>query len=582
VVSLVLVLISGLLPVLFIVVTGLVVGAVPAAVSGGLDSPAGRHLLESLAILAVVYLAETSISSIVSVVTGSLGSRFTLALRTELLSSTLGPAGIAHLEDATIADELRVIGGEEHRWYAENLMYFLAQIVTQKLTGLGSVIVLATMLWWAPLTLIPALYFFYRWLTAEIDTVMAAYIGGTPELRRANYLRDVAIKAEASKEIRVFGLSTWLINWYGKTWLQGMEPQWEARRGHSRPLIVAIICELVAGVAVFGIFVNAAFTGDVSIGQLAVLSGTFSAAHSIGPAGDNDMSLMRGFKIVKRLFALRKLTRTPAADLRGETEIDRAGTVRFEDVTFAYPTTSSNILEQLTLEIPHGHSLAIVGLNGAGKTTLTKLLARLYDPDAGRITVDGVDIREIDPRSWRRRIGVIFQDFVRFELDARANIGFGAPHLLGDDAALLRASDKAGATAIVQALPDGWDTTLSRGYDNGTELSGGQWQRVAIARALMALEGGADILVLDEPTANLDVRAEAELFDRFLEITAGATTILISHRFSTVRRADRIAVIEHGQVLEQGTHDELIAVDGRYAHLFRLQAERFTEETTDA
>jgi ATP-binding cassette subfamily B protein len=206
-----------------------------------------------------------------------------------------------------------------------------------------------------------------------------------------------------------------------------------------------------------------------------------------------------------------------------------------------------------------------------------KLLVRLYDPDAGRITVDGADIRGFDPARWRRRIGVIFQDFIRFELPARANVGYGAVELQSRDDVLDRVAAKAGATKIVSKLPSGWDTILSRGYEGGTELSGGEWQRIALARALIALEGGAEILVLDEPTANLDVRAEAELFDRFLEITQGATTILISHRFSTVRHADRIVVVEHGRVVEQGSHDELLERDGRYAQLFRLQAERFAD-----
>jgi ATP-binding cassette subfamily B protein len=223
----------------------------------------------------------------------------------------------------------------------------------------------------------------------------------------------------------------------------------------------------------------------------------------------------------------------------------------------------------------------VVGLNGAGKTTLVKLLCRLYEPEAGRITADGVDIRSFDGAAWQRRVAAIFQDFVHFELPVRDNVGFAA-----EDHAVRHALDRAGALEFVTALPKGIDTPLSRQYTDGADLSGGQWQRIAIARALLAVDGGARVLVLDEPTAALDARAEVAFFERFLDLTRGATSIVISHRFSTVRRADRIAVLEHGRVLEHGTHQELLAQGGRYAELFTLQAARFTDddipETADA
>jgi ATP-binding cassette subfamily B protein len=252
--------------------------------------------------------------------------------------------------------------------------------------------------------------------------------------------------------------------------------------------------------------------------------------------------------------------------------------IRFEGVRFAYPGSDRPVLRSLDLEIPAGRSLAIVGLNGAGKTTLVKLLCRLYEPQAGRITADGVDVREFPARGWRRRLGAIFQDFVHYDLPAADNVGFGAPELLGDDDRVRSVLSRAGGDELLAALPHGTATVLSRSYEGGAELSGGQWQRVAIARALMAVEAGAGVLILDEPTANLDVRAEAEFFDRFLHLTRGLTTILISHRFSTVRRADRIVVLEEGAVVEQGTHAELVARDGRYAELFHLQAARFAED----
>ncbi|MGD0247872.1 MAG: ATP-binding cassette domain-containing protein, partial [Candidatus Limnocylindrales bacterium] len=252
--------------------------------------------------------------------------------------------------------------------------------------------------------------------------------------------------------------------------------------------------------------------------------------------------------------------------------------IRFERLRFSYPGSDRPVLDDLDLVLPAGRCTAIVGLNGAGKTTLVKLLSRLYEPTAGRILVDGIDIRAFGVDDWRRQIGVIFQDFNRYELSAAENIGFGAIELADNRDHLRSAARQAGILTTLERLPGGLDTPLARQYKGGAELSGGQWQRIAIARALFALENGASILVLDEPTAALDVRAEAAFFDKFVDVTRGATALLISHRFSSVRHADTIVVLAGGKVIEQGSHDELLAANGRYAELFRLQAERFTEE----
>jgi ATP-binding cassette subfamily B protein len=246
--------------------------------------------------------------------------------------------------------------------------------------------------------------------------------------------------------------------------------------------------------------------------------------------------------------------------------------IRFRDVTFAYRGASASggpgtpVLEHFDLTIPAGSSMAIVGQNGAGKTTLAKLLCRLYDPQAGAIEVDGVDLRDLDLEWWRARVTAVFQDFVRFEWPLRDNVApTGAP-----DHIVQSALESAGAAGLA-----GLDTVLARGYEAGTDLSGGQWQRVALARALCAVQLGAGMVLLDEPTAQLDVRGEAEIFDRILAATRQCTTILISHRFSTVRHADRICVLEHGRVVELGGHAELMALGGRYRTMFDLQAQRF-------
>jgi ABC-type multidrug transport system fused ATPase/permease subunit len=254
--------------------------------------------------------------------------------------------------------------------------------------------------------------------------------------------------------------------------------------------------------------------------------------------------------------------------------------VSFKDVTFAYPASPEHpVLRGLSLEIPAGSSLAIVGQNGAGKTTLAKLLCRLYDPQSGAIEVDGTDLRELDLAAWRRQVTAVFQDFTRFELTLRENV---APGVASDqptaelDDTVTAALAEAGAAGLADL-----DTVLAKGYTGGTELSGGQWQRVALARALAAVRLGAGLVLLDEPTAQLDVRGETEIFERILAATRSCTTVLISHRFNTVRHVDRIAVVADGAVVELGRHEELMALRGRYWRMFSLQAERFATGTPE-
>jgi ABC-type multidrug transport system fused ATPase/permease subunit len=275
---------------------------------------------------------------------------------------------------------------------------------------------------------------------------------------------------------------------------------------------------------------------------------------SAAPAG----AVLRLERAMAAAGSLPSGTRPPARGTAHE--------IRFRDVTFAYPGGGA-VLQHFNLTIPAGSSLAVVGQNGAGKTTLAKLLCRLYDPQSGAIEVDGVDLRDLDLDAWRARITAVFQDFIRFEWSLRSNVAPAS----SPDVAIERALRAAGAANLASL-----DTPLARGYIGGTDLSGGQWQRVALARALCAIDQGVGVALLDEPTAQLDVRGESEIFDRILAATRECTTILISHRFSTVRHADRICVIEHGRVAELGTHDELMARGGRYRTMFDLQAKRFS------
>jgi ATP-binding cassette subfamily B protein len=247
----------------------------------------------------------------------------------------------------------------------------------------------------------------------------------------------------------------------------------------------------------------------------------------------------------------------------------RAGIV-FEHVSFSYPDAAEPTLVDIDLQLPPGSSLALVGENGSGKTTLIKLLTRLYQPTAGRILFEGLDIRDWDENSLRERIGVIFQDFAHYQLRVGENVGAGDDAHFEDEARWREAAEKGRAAAFIAELPQGYATQLGKWFRDGRELSGGQWQKIALSRAFMRT--GADVLVLDEPTAAMDARAEAEVFEHFRQLARGRITILISHRFSTVRMADQIAVLDHGRIIEHGTHEQLTAAGGHYAQLFALQA----------
>jgi ATP-binding cassette subfamily B protein len=249
--------------------------------------------------------------------------------------------------------------------------------------------------------------------------------------------------------------------------------------------------------------------------------------------------------------------------------------VRFEAVGYRYPGGRDDVLAGLDLELTAGTSTALVGVNGAGKSTLVSLLCRLRDPSAGRITVDGVDLTGFDPRRWQRMVALMPQDPVRYPVSAYDNIAFGSLEHRQDRDGVEECAARSGFADVVAGLPDGWQTVLARELPGGVELSGGQWQRLALARALFATRHGARLLVLDEPTAALDARSEARFYAGFLDLSQGLTTLLISHRFATVRRADVICVLDGGRVTERGSHEELLAADGSYAQTYRLQAARF-------
>ena len=565
------------------VLFGAVFAAIPGAVSDGLDSGAGRSLVVRLALFAGSYVVSQLVTGIDEPMRAILARRVDERIRGRVLRAVAGTPGIAHLEDPTLLDLVERArragpGGESPGSAADGL----AQLAVRYLTVAIGAVMLAGFRWYLPVLAVPALVWAGRSTRRHINVTVETTMTQTRSLRRSRYLADLALTPGAAKELRLFGLGRWLGGRYLATHRAAIEPVWRARAASRRQLLLPELGRAATGALITGTLVHAAVQGQIGVGRLATLLTAAQMLYGLSAMSNADVAYSFGISALPAIPELEQaIARTRFGGSRPADGLPTEA-VRFNGVRFSYPGAETAILDGLDLELRAGESLAIVGSNGAGKTTLVKLLARFYDPTAGSITVDGVDLRELDPTAWQCRIAAIFQDFTHYELSVAENVGLGAPALLDDRDALRDAARRAGALDLIEALPDGWDTVLSRRVAGGVELSGGEWQRIALARALLAVDAGAGILVLDEPTANLDARAETELYDRFLELTRGVATIVISHRFSTVRRADRIVVLRAGRVVEQGSHDELLALGGRYARMFNLQAARFDIEVTSA
>lgn len=551
----------GGLPAAFAIAMGVLVAAVQH----------GNPLAGPLALVGAIFILLEVLSPIHQALSANLGDRTAAWLYDRLTEACVRPPGMAHLEDAKLTSDLTVARDFDLGMTGPPLtisLDFIASGMVEMVGGMACAVILVRYAWWAPMLLAgawAATHWLLResaiWRDRNTEEVRSAQ-------RDADYAYRLAADPPASKELRLFGLVGWTIERFVTRRTRLHELQYTATRLRERPLVWSLLLVVGANVALFWALASDAIHARISLGE-AVAYMQSAIGVSMIAFGGFSWALDGAAAPVAAVLRLEPAMRPAGALRSGSRAVDakRAHEIRLRDVTFAYPTAgAAPVLEHFDLTIAAGSSLAIVGQNGAGKTTIAKLLCRLYDPQSGRIEIDGVDLREFDPASWRARIAAVFQDFIRLELPLRDNVApAGAP----DD--VVRAALESAGAANLASL----DTVLARGYDGGTDLSGGQWQRIALARALSAVRLGAGVVLLDEPTAQLDVRGEAEIFDRLLAATRRSTTILISHRFSTVRHADRICVLEHGRVIELGTHDELMALGGRYRTMFDLQAERF-------
>jgi ABC-type multidrug transport system fused ATPase/permease subunit len=554
-------LLRGALPAVFSVAMGLLVSAVQR----------GNSLVAPLTMVGTVFVLLQVLSPLHQAVGANLGSRLAAWLYDELTMACVSPPGMGHLEDPRLTTDLTMARDFDLGISGPPLsiaMDFIASGMVELVGGLASAVVLAFYSWWAPLLLVGA-WSATHWLLRESAIWFERNTEEVREAERhADYAYRLAVDPPAAKELRLFGLAAWTIERFSSQRRKLLDLQWKATRLREKPVLWSLLIVLAANLVVFWTIVSAAAEGRLALGS-AVTFVSAAVGVSMIAFGGLSWAVDGAAAPANAVLRLREAMAKEGALPVGSQAAEKlpAKEIRFRNVTFQYPAgDGAPVLEGFDLTIPAGSSLAIVGQNGAGKTTLAKLLCRLYDPQEGQIEIDGVPLKDLDIDRWRSRVTAVFQDFIRFELPLRDNVSpAGAP-----DAVIEAALTEAGAEHLASL-----DTILARGYEGGTELSGGQWQRIALARALCAVKMGAGLVLLDEPTAQLDVRGEAEIFERILKATRRATTILISHRFSTVRHADRICVLEQGRVIELGTHDELMAAGGRYRTMFELQASRF-------
>ena len=559
-------LVRALLPLAMLWVSKLILDGVVVWIKRGNGDAAGLWKLVALELgLAVLsdLLARAN-----SLADSLLGDRFTNRISVRLIEHAT-QLDLASFEDPVFYDKL-----ERARRQTTGRIGLLAAVlnVAQDTLSLISLSVgLIVFSPWLMVLLVAAVIPAFLGETHFTTLAYSVLYRWTPQRRLLDYIRMLGASNQSAKEVKIFGLGPHLAERYREVSERIYE---DNKKVAVKRASVGSLLNLVSTGGYYGAYAVVlirTLAGAISVGTFTFLTGAFSRSRmyiekilqSFTDISDQALYLKDLFEF----FEMKPTIRSTPRALPAPRPV-RDG-FEFRNVGFAYPGSSHMVVENINFRLEAREKIALIGENGAGKTTLVKLLARLYDPTAGQILLDGVDLREYDVEDLRKEIGVIFQDYMRYELLARENIGFGKIEDLADRSRIEMAAQKSMAFQVIGKLPNGYDQMIGRRFDGGVDLSGGEWQKFALARAYMR---DAQLLILDEPTATLDARAEYEVFRRFAELTKGRMAVLISHRFSTVRMADRILVLQNGRIFEQGTHAHLVALGGQYAELFELQA----------
>ncbi|MGA3075177.1 MAG: ABC transporter ATP-binding protein [Bryobacteraceae bacterium] len=559
-------LIRALLPLAMLWVSKLILDSVVGWIKRGNGDSAGLWKLVALE-LGLAVLSDL-LGRANSLADSLLGDRFTNRVSVRLIEHAT-QLDLASFEDPVFYDKL-----ERARRQTTGRIGLLAAVLNVAQDTLSLISLSAGLIVFSPWLMVLLVAAVIPAFLGETHFTTLAYsvlYRWTPQRRLLDYLRMLGASSQSAKEVKIFGLGTHLAERYHEVSDRIYE---DNKKVAVKRAGVGFLLNLVSTGGYYGAYAVVlirTLAGAISIGTFTFLTGAFSRSRmyiekilqSFTDISDQALYLKDLFEFFEMEPSIRSL---PGA-LPAPRPI-RAG-FEFRNVAFAYPGSSTMVVENINFRLEAEEKIALIGENGAGKTTLVKLLARLYDPTAGQILLDGVDLREYDVEDLRKEIGVIFQDYMRYELLAKENIGFGKIEDLADQARIELAAQKSMAFQVIGKLPNGYDQMIGRRFDGGVDLSGGEWQKFALARAYMR---DAQLLILDEPTATLDARAEYEVFRRFAELTKGRMAVLISHRFSTVRMADRILVLQDGRIREQGTHKHLVALGGQYAELFELQA----------
>ncbi len=560
-------LVSGVMPAVVAYLGKLIVDSVVLAAQTGTDAhrttAMGYVAWEAGAVITLA-LAQRGIGVCQSLLRAQLGHRVNVLVLEKALTLDL-----AHFEDSEFYDKMTRARREASSRPLSLVMRTFGLVQNGiSLTTYGALLLQFS--GWAALVLVVAAIPAFIAETKFSGAAFRLFRWRTPETREQMYLETVIAREDYAKEVKTFDLGPRLLDRYADIFarLYREDRNLTLRRGFW-----GFAMGLLSTGAFYGAYAwiaIATIRGDISLGDMTMYVLVFKQGQSAMSAALTAIGGMYEDNLY--LSNLYEFLEEPVRPPRGAaTSGPNPGDgIRFEDVSFHYPGTDTPAVANVSFHLEPGRKLALVGENGSGKTTLIKLLARLYEPTSGRITLDGLDLQDWDHRALRDRIGVIFQDFVRYQFIVGENIGVGDGRALDDEARWREAADKGMAAPFIADLPDGYRTQLGRWFRGGRELSLGQWQKVALSRAFMRKD--AHILVLDEPTASMDADAEVQIFQRFREMTREQMAILISHRFSTVRMADRIMVLASGRVVEDGTHEQLMDADAHYAHLFKLQA----------